>query len=159
VLINIALQVSKKLNLTAEELSSKLYFDGLRGLVTPHLESNGQFLFSFCCDLSLISISIKTLIILCRWVWIMHHTPQGLRPVSRPCSIVVSRAAPLGDKLNNLILDKGTYLFFRMLVAIEWSILSVAITSTLMNILDLLYFFEKMRGQWEFSFHAVVHRM
>jgi hypothetical protein len=39
VLINIALQVSKKFNLTTEELSLKLDFDGLRGLVTPHLES------------------------------------------------------------------------------------------------------------------------
>jgi hypothetical protein len=38
-LINIALQVSKKLNLTTEELSLKLDYDGLRGLVTPHLES------------------------------------------------------------------------------------------------------------------------
>jgi hypothetical protein len=33
-----------------------------------------------------------------------------------------------------------------------------AVTSTLMNILDLLYFFEKMRGQWK-VFHAVFLRM
>jgi hypothetical protein len=52
-LINIALQVSKKLNLTTEELSLKLDYDGLRGLVTPHLESVMVVSFSCFCDLCL----------------------------------------------------------------------------------------------------------